>query len=110
MGDDLSGQRLQRVFAFQLAPRSLPRLIRLPDELGSRHFVFLGTIVEAYVSRIDPELSFTPENTYFRDDRIKQVVGIKLELKAAFGLAKPGMPADGEVLVQGDTWPKVKHK
>ena len=27
------------------APRSLPRLIRLPDELGSRNFVFLATIV-----------------------------------------------------------------
>ncbi len=34
------------------APRSLPRLIRLPDELGSRNFVFLGTIVEAYVSTL----------------------------------------------------------
>ncbi len=34
------------------APRSLPRLIRLPDELGSRHFVLLGTIVEAFVSRL----------------------------------------------------------
>jgi polyphosphate kinase len=34
------------------APRSLPRLIRLPDELGSRQFVFLGTIVEAFVSRL----------------------------------------------------------
>ncbi len=34
------------------APRSLPRLIRLPDELGSRHFVFLGSIVEAFVSRL----------------------------------------------------------
>ncbi|MGA2190073.1 MAG: polyphosphate kinase 1 [Steroidobacteraceae bacterium] len=34
------------------APRSLPRLIRLPDELGSRHFVFLSTIVEAFVSRL----------------------------------------------------------
>jgi polyphosphate kinase len=34
------------------APRSLPRIIRLPDELGSRHFVFLGTIVEAFVSRL----------------------------------------------------------
>jgi polyphosphate kinase len=31
------------------APRSLPRLIKLPDELGNRHFVFLGTIVEAFV-------------------------------------------------------------
>ena len=34
------------------APRSLPRLIRLPDELGSRHFVFLGTIVEGFVSKL----------------------------------------------------------
>jgi len=34
------------------APRSLPRLIRLPDELGSRNFVFLGTIVEAFVSKL----------------------------------------------------------
>src|SRR5580693_7720860 len=34
------------------APRSLPRLIRLPDELGTRHFVFLGTIVEAFVSKL----------------------------------------------------------
>jgi len=34
------------------APRSLPRIIRLPDQLGSRHFVFLGTIVEAFVSRL----------------------------------------------------------
>jgi len=55
--------------------------------------------IEAIVTRIDPEASFTPENTYFRDDRVKQVVGIKLQLKGATGLAKPGMPADGEVVV-----------
>jgi HlyD family secretion protein len=62
------------------------------------------------ITRIDPQATFTPENTYFRDDRIKQVVGIKLQLKGGLGLAKPGMPADGEVLVQGDAWPKVSHK
>ena len=62
--------------------------------------------LDAYVSRIDPEATFTPENTYFRDDRVKQVVGVKLQLKAGIGFAKPGMPADGEILVQGDTWPK----
>jgi len=66
--------------------------------------------VDAYVSRIDPQATFTPENTYFRDDRIKQVVGVKLQLKSAFGFAKPGMPADGEILVKGDTWPKGTHK
>jgi HlyD family secretion protein len=31
--------------------------------------------IDAVVSRIDPEASFTPENTYFRDERVKQVVG-----------------------------------
>jgi HlyD family secretion protein len=63
--------------------------------------------VDAYVSRIDPQATFTPENTYFRDDRVKQVVGLKLQLKSGIGFAKPGMPADGEILVLGDTWPKV---
>lgn len=54
--------------------------------------------LEAVVSRIDPEASFTPENTYFKDDRVKQVVGVKLQLKNGAGYAKPGMPADGEVV------------
>jgi len=61
--------------------------------------------VDAHVERIDPQATFTPENTYFRDDRVKQVVGVKLRLKGAIGFAKPGMPADGEILVEGNTWP-----
>jgi len=66
--------------------------------------------LEAYVQRIDPQATFTPENTYFRDDRVKQVVGVKLALKAGFGYAKPGMPADGAVLVAGDAWPPESHR
>ena len=61
--------------------------------------------VEAYVLRVDPQASFTPENTYFREDRVKQVVGVKLRLRGAVGFAKPGMPADGEILVEGNDWP-----
>jgi membrane fusion protein YbhG len=67
--------------------------------------------LDATVSRIDPEATFTPENTYFRDERVKQVVGLKLQLKSGIGYAKPGMPADGEILVQGSTWPtNARHK
>jgi len=62
--------------------------------------------IDAIVSRIDPEASFTPENTYFRDERVKQVVGVKLLIKNPNGGAKPGMPADGEILVEGSAWPK----
>jgi len=65
--------------------------------------------IEAFVSRADPEASFTPENTYFRDDRVKQVFGVKLQLKGAIGLAKPGMSGDGEILVQGDQWPQQRR-
>ena len=61
--------------------------------------------IDAHVLRIDPQASFTPENTYFREDRVKQVVGVKLRLHGAVGFAKPGMPADGEILVEGSGWP-----
>jgi HlyD family secretion protein len=64
-----------------------------------------GTPVDAEVMRIDPEASFTPENTYFREDRVKQVFGVKLLIRGAVGFAKPGMPADGEILVDG-RWPE----
>src|SRR5919205_1207455 len=71
---------------------------------GQRAEVFLdsapGRAIEAVVTRIDPEASFTPENTYFRDDRVKQVVGVKISLRGAVGYAKPGMPADGKVFVE----------
>ncbi|HEX3177237.1 MAG TPA: HlyD family efflux transporter periplasmic adaptor subunit [Methylomirabilota bacterium] len=64
-----------------------------------------ATPIDAHVMRIDPQASFTPENTYFREDRVKQVVGVKLQLRGAVGFAKPGMPADGEILVDGEQWP-----
>jgi HlyD family secretion protein len=64
-----------------------------------------ATPIDAVVQRIDPQATFTPENTYFREDRVKQVVGVKLLLRGAVGFAKPGMPADGEILVEGSEWP-----
>ena len=63
------------------------------------------TPIDAFVSRVDPQATFTPENTYFREERVKQVVGVKLQLRGAIGFAKPGMPADGEILVEGSAWP-----
>jgi HlyD family secretion protein len=61
--------------------------------------------LDGYVLRIDPQATFTPENTYFRDDRVKQVVGVKVQLTQGIGFAKPGMPADGEILTSGSAWP-----
>jgi HlyD family secretion protein len=81
-------------------------------KIGQAAHVYLdsnpGQPLDAYVSRIDPQATFTPENTYFRDDRVKQVVGVKLQLKSGIGYAKPGMPSDGEILVDGNRWPRHK--
>lgn len=83
-------------------------------KLGQPAHVYLDSNpkqpIDAYVSRIDPEATFTPENTYFQDERVKQVVGVKLQLKAAFGYAKPGMPADGEILTDGEQWPEASRR
>jgi len=59
------------------------------------------TPLEGEIIQIDPEGSFTPENIYFKEDRVKQVFGIKILLKHPDRFAKPGMPADAEIsLVQ----------
>jgi len=55
-----------------------------------------GSVIE-----IDPEASFTPENIYFKNDRVKQVVGIKIAMNQPGGFAKPGMPADAEIHTEG---------
>lgn len=70
-------------------------------KVGQQAQVYLDSnpkeAIPAEVIRIDPQVMFTPENTYFKDDRVKQVMGVKIGLKGAFGFAKPGMPADGNI-------------
>jgi HlyD family secretion protein len=51
----------------------------------------------AHVSQIDTKASFTPENIYFKQDRVKQVFGVKLAIDRPEGFAKSGMPADAEI-------------
>lgn len=55
--------------------------------------------LEATVAAVDTEASFTPENIYFKDDRVNQVFGLRLALENPDGFAKPGMPADGQILL-----------
>jgi HlyD family secretion protein len=72
-------------------------------KVGQRAEVFLDsspeTAIPAEVMRIDPEAMFTPENTYFKEDRVRQVIGVKILLKGGHGNAKLGMPADGNVFI-----------
>jgi HlyD family secretion protein len=70
--------------------------------VGQKAEVFLdsapNTPLGATITRIDPEATFTPENTYFQEDRVRQVFGLKLRLDNPAGFAKPGMPADANLL------------
>ncbi|RMH76611.1 MAG: HlyD family efflux transporter periplasmic adaptor subunit [Cyanobacteria bacterium J007] len=73
--------------------------------VGQAAQVFLDSAPDrplaATVTAIDTEASFTPENIYFKDDRVKQVFGLKLGIDNPQGFAKPGMPADAEILPEG---------
>jgi HlyD family secretion protein len=57
----------------------------------------------AKVAAIDSEASFTPENIYFKQDRVQQVFGVRLTLEQPAGLAKPGMPADATIVFEDET-------
>lgn len=73
-------------------------------KVGQRAEIYLDSApeepIEAEVMRIDPEAMFTPENTYFQEDRVRQVVGVKLLLKGGYGSAKLGMPADARIFTE----------
>jgi HlyD family secretion protein len=70
--------------------------------VGQRARVYLDSNpkqpLDAKVAAIDPQASFTPENVYFRNDRVRQVFGVKLTIDQPGGYAKPGMPADAEIV------------
>ncbi|MGB7414878.1 MAG: HlyD family efflux transporter periplasmic adaptor subunit [Thermosynechococcaceae cyanobacterium] len=71
--------------------------------VGQAAQVFLDSApqqpLEATVSAVDTEASFTPENIYFQEDRVTQVFGLKLSIQNPKGFAKPGMPADGKIVL-----------
>ena len=71
--------------------------------LGDKAEIYLDSFpelpFEGKVIQIDPVASFTPENIYFKEDRVKQVFGLKIEIDKPGKFAKPGMPADAKILV-----------
>ena len=71
--------------------------------VGQPAQVFLDSFpdqpLDAQVRAIDPQASFTPENIYFKEDRVRQVFGVELTIENPGGFAKPGMPADAVISV-----------
>lgn len=71
--------------------------------VGQQAKVFLDSApdkpLSAKVIAIDTQASFTPENIYFQKDRVKQVFGVKIGIDNPAGFAKPGMPADAQIII-----------
>jgi HlyD family secretion protein len=86
--------------------------------LGQTTKIFLDSAPEkpliGKVISIDPQASFTPENIYFQKDRVRQVIGVRIQVENPQGCfnpenpykesdlpcAKVGMPADAEIKLQ----------
>jgi HlyD family secretion protein len=95
----LSAVDLRQVYLRGFVPDASIGRVRV----GQKARVYLdsapSSALDAHVEEIDDQASFTPENVYFREDRVQQVFGVKLRIANPSGFAKPGMPADGEILV-----------
>jgi HlyD family secretion protein len=52
------------------------------------------------VTYISPTAEFTPKNIQTREDRVKLVFGVRIEIPNQDGSLKPGLPADATITVQ----------
>jgi len=88
-------------------PRDMWLRVYIPeDEIGRIHLgqraaisvdTFPGRTFPAQVSEISTEAEFTPINVQSRENRVKLVYGVKLQITNPYGTLKPGMPADATI-------------
>lgn len=67
-------------------------------QLGQTGYVFVDSFPKekfpGKVTYISPEAEFTPKNIQTKEERVKLVYGVKVQVKNDEELLKPGMPAD----------------
>ncbi len=68
--------------------------VRLGDTAEIRIDAFPDRPFEGQITYISPEAEFTPKNVQTKEDRVKLVFGVKVEIGNKDGLLKPGLPAD----------------
>jgi HlyD family secretion protein len=78
--------------------------IRLGDDAEVKIDAFAERTFPGKVTYISPEAEFTPKNVQTKEDRVKLVFGVKVEIENKEGLLKPGLPADAVIM----TGPAVK--
>ncbi len=73
--------------------------VRLGDAAEVSIDTFPGRTFPGKVTYISPEAEFTPKNIQTKEDRVKLVFGVKVEIENREGLLKPGLPADAAIRV-----------
>ncbi|MGB8957873.1 MAG: efflux RND transporter periplasmic adaptor subunit [Candidatus Aminicenantales bacterium] len=73
--------------------------VRLGDGVEVRIDAFPNKVFPGKVTYISPEAEFTPKNVQTKEDRVKLVFGIKVEIENKDGFLKPGLPADALIRV-----------
>lgn len=76
--------------------------IRLGDQARVYVDAFPGRAFAAKVSEINDQAEFTPKDVQTREERVKLVFAVKLAVDNADRLLKPGMPADGTIVLGGE--------
>lgn len=79
--------------------RDIPRI-----KLGQKAWILADGVdkkIEANVVYISGKSEFTPKNIQTKDARARLVFAVKLVAANANGILKPGLPADGEVVLDG---------
>ncbi len=76
--------------------------IRLGDPARVYVDAFPGRPFSAKVSEVNDQAEFTPKDVQTREERVKLVFAVKLAVENPDGLLKPGMPADGTILLGGE--------
>ena len=73
--------------------------IKLGDGVEVRIDAFPERAFPGKITYISPQAEFTPKNVQTKEDRVKLVFGVKVEIENKDGLLKPGLPADAVVRV-----------
>jgi len=73
--------------------------VRLGDTAEVKIDAFPDRAFSGKVTYISPEAEFTPKNVQTKQDRVKLVFGVKVEIENREGLLKPGLPADAVIRV-----------
>jgi len=89
--------KLDRVFLMVYLTEREAGRVKLGDRAEVTIDAFPDRAFPGTVTYISPEAEFTPKNVQTREDRVKLVFGVKVELPNEDGLLKPGLPADAVI-------------